>query len=143
MKWALPAPGRRVYMTDHALERYRDRVRPHLEDDVALHRDAYRLVEVCGVLTERAPEWANLQYTDEPNEPDAWLVCGDVAFVLAVDRQRPSRLVALTVITRGGISELARTNRNRRRSQRTHAKRRRNKMDSKLARRTLDVDEAA
>jgi hypothetical protein len=42
--------------------------------------------------------------------------------------------VALTVLTRGSISDEARRNRNRKRSHRTYAKRKRNKMEDRMFR---------
>jgi hypothetical protein len=92
-KWCLRVAGRRAYMTDHAIERYGQRVRPHLQRPDELYADA-----------------------------------------LAEDRQRPGRLVALTVLTRGSISDEARRNRNRKRSHRTYAKRKRNKMEDRMFR---------
>ena len=109
-----------VHMTDHAIARYRERVRPHLDDDLAVYRDAQRLVNVCGMLETETPAWAGCL---DGSEPEMWLVCGDVAFVCALDRRRPGVMVALTVVTRGGISDEARQARNRKRSARTWARR--------------------
>ena len=125
MKFGLRTPaGERVYLTDHALERYGERVRPHLQAPQDLQVDAQRLVKACGVLSEAAPEWANCNWEAEAREPAAWLVCGDVAFVVEVDGK--GRRVALTTITRGGISDQARRERNARRSAKRYARRKRN-----------------
>jgi hypothetical protein len=133
-RWCLRVAGRRAYMTDHAIERYGQRVRPHLQRPDELYADARRLVEVAGVLAEDPPEWVAYEWVGEHMEARGWLVCGDIAMPLAEDRQRPGRLVALTVLTRGSISDEARRNRNRKRSHRTYAKRKRNKMDDRLTR---------
>jgi hypothetical protein len=135
--WPLPVEGRRVWMTLHAVERYRDRVRPHLASYDAVHADAARLTGVCGVLATEAPGWVNGTWEEErqkDTEPRGWLVCGDICMPLADDREKPGKLVALTVLTRGGISDEARTARNRRRSQRTSARRKRNKQGDRLER---------
>jgi hypothetical protein len=133
-KWGLAIDGRRIHMTDHALERYRERVRPHLEDDDAVYKDARRLVDCAGELVEGAPEWVRYGWVGENFDARGWLVCGDIAMPLAEDRQRPGKLVALTVLTRGSISDEARRNRNRKRSHRTYAKRKRNKMEDRMFR---------
>jgi hypothetical protein len=135
--WPLPVDGRRVWMTLHAIERYGDRVRPHLNSYEKIHADAQRLVEVCGLLADGPPAWINGTWEAEremDTEPRGWLVCGDICFPLAEDREKPGKLVALTVLTRGGISDETRLTRNRRRAHRTYAKRKRNKMDSRLTR---------
>jgi hypothetical protein len=135
--WPLPVDGRRVWMTLHAIERYRDRVRPHLNSYDAIAADAARLAGVCGVLADRSPAWVNGTWEAEremDTEPRGWLVCGDICMPLAEDREKPGKLVALTVLTRGGISDETRLTRNRRRAHRTYAKRKRNKMDSRLTR---------
>jgi hypothetical protein len=133
--WPLPVEGRRVFMTLHALERYGERVRPHLSAYAQIHQDAARLVECAGVLSDTAPDWVNESwYRDNDTDPRGWLICGDVCFPLAEDREKRGRLVALTTFTRGGISEAARSARNRRRSLRTNAKRKRNKMEDRMMR---------
>jgi hypothetical protein len=135
--WPLPVDGRRVWMTLHAIERYRDRVRPHLNSYDAIAADAARLAGVCGVLADRSPAWVNGTWEAEremDTEPRGWLVCGDICMPLAEDREKPGKLVALTVLTKGGISDEARLSRNRRRSARTHGKRRRAQMESRLMR---------
>jgi hypothetical protein len=122
VKFALHTPaGERVFLTDHAIARYRERLREHLQTPEQIHADARRLVACCGVIQTAAPEWAN----PEAREADAWLVCGDVAFVLGSDRAR-NRYVALTTVTRGGISDEARRTRNAKRSARSYARRKRN-----------------
>jgi hypothetical protein len=136
-KWPLSIEGRRAHMTLHAIERYRDRVRPHLNSYEKIHADAQRLVEVCGLLADEPPAWINGAWEAEremDTEPRGWLICGDICFPLAEDRERPGRLAALTVLTKGGISDEARLSRNRRRSARTHGKRRRAQMESRLMR---------
>ena len=133
--WPLPLRGGRIYMTRHALERYRERVRPHLDAHADLHRDICRLVRCAGELADEPPAWVNGNWdAEQVIDPRGWVVCGDVCMPLAVDRDRPNRWVALTVLTRGGISDEARASRNRHRATRTRAKRKRNKLDSRLNR---------
>jgi hypothetical protein len=131
-RWGLQCDGRRIYMTDHAVERYRERVRPHLETDGDVYLDAKRLVDCAGEMSDTAPEWVRYEWVGEHMEPRGWLVCGDIAMPVTEDRERPGKLVALTVLTRGSISDESRRERNRRRSARTHGKRRRAQMERKL-----------
>ena len=136
-RWGLRFAGRRAYMTDHAIERWRQRVRPHLDSDEQAHADAVRLVSAVGEFSETPPAWVNGNWARElETEGRGWLVLGDICMPLAEDREKPGRLVALTVLTRGGISDESRKVRNRMRSHRTYAKRKRNKMDSRLTRGT-------
>src|SRR5215218_4992001 len=81
----LPGLGARCAVTDHALERYARRVRPHLEgDEPALLADLLRLVEVCGVTSPLRPDWVREDWTTgEVNESDLWIHCGDIALAVA------------------------------------------------------------
>lgn len=136
-RWRLTVAGRRAYMTDHAVARYRERVRPHLDSDEAAHADARRLVERVGELADEAPAWVNGNWKAElETKACGWVHCGDICMPLADDREKPGtgRLVVLTVLTRGGISDETRASRNKRRASRTRAKRKRNKLDWRLTR---------
>ena len=133
--WPLRVADRRIYMTLHALQRYGERVRPHLASYERMHADCARLVQVAGELSDVPPAWINGHWEREMDaEPRGWLVCGDICMPLAEDREKPGRLVALSTLTRGGISDIARADRNRRRSARTHAKRRRARLEHNLMR---------
>jgi hypothetical protein len=123
--------GLRVAVSHHALERYAERIRPHLAGDRdALFADLARLVAACGSVSHERPAWINDDWTVDTGAARTlfWLDCGDIALPLGAS-VGSERLLATTVLTRGGISDVARRNRNRQRSSRTRgdrmAKRRR------------------
>lgn len=114
----LSTPAGRVFVTDHALERYRERVRPHLEDAEAVWADMRRLARTCGELRATPPEWYREAW-ETAEKPCRWLLCGDIAIVCQREAER-DRLVAVTTIVRGGISDAARAARNRRKAGKRH-----------------------
>ncbi len=123
MPWNLTLPGLelRAAVTPHALERYRQRVRPHIETRSKLHADLLRVVEVCGHTSPLPPDWANWEWEEgSGSDGDLFVHCGDICLVV---RQSPegSRFPAavVTVLTRGGMSDLARAKRNSSRASRT------------------------
>jgi hypothetical protein len=94
-----------VWISDHATERFVQRVRPTLE-----HRDAkFELARLCrefGRLVAR-PVWLS----DRSPDPDFWLAVSDdivVACSVGPPRKWP---VALTVLVRGEVSDRARERR--------------------------------
>lgn len=116
--------GLRVAVSHHALERYAERVRPHLEGDRdALFADLGRLVATCGTVGHERPDWVNDDWTVDTGALRTlfWLDCGDIALPLGETAGR-ERLLATTLLTRGGISDVARRGRNLKRSSRTHGR---------------------
>jgi hypothetical protein len=138
----LPGLGVRCAVTDHALERYAQRVRPHLEGDQdALWADLRRLVEACGTTSPKRPEWVREDWTrGEVRDSDLWVHCGDVALVVGESAGR-CPAVMTTVLCRGGISEIARAGRNKRRSARTYRKGKAKHDARKAPRRSVDLPE--
>jgi hypothetical protein len=117
----LPGHGMTVAVTNHALERYAERVRPHLDGFKRLHADMVRLVAVCGHTSSQAPAWAVPFNGEEPDDVERFYVhCGDIC--LLVKASPPgSRLpgAVVTVFAKGGLGETARAHRNRNRAART------------------------
>jgi hypothetical protein len=141
MTFTLKLPGRRMVaaVTPHALVRYGERVRPHLIDREALHKDLCRVVEVCGSTSAAPPDWSNENWDGDTREDgDLFVHCGDICLVV---RQSPpgSRLpgAVVTVLTRGGMSDVARSKRNSSRAARTW----RNGKKSKMPRRHVQSPE--
>jgi hypothetical protein len=125
---ALPGGGRAA-VSHHALERYAERVRPHLEGHRdLLYADLQRLVAACGTVSPDRPAWINDDWTTETDETRTllWLDCGDIAVPLC-GTTGGERLLATTLLTRGGISDVARRRRNQRRSSRTWGARKGNR----------------
>jgi hypothetical protein len=104
-----------VAVTDHAVARFRERVRPGLG-----LRDAERelLRVLClAVIAERRPSWA-----DSHSEVVAWALLGDgIAFPLVADSA--GELVVVTCVTRGGASEDVVAARRREKAARRHDRR--------------------
>jgi hypothetical protein len=125
----LPGGGRAA-VSHHALQRYAERVRPHLDGDRdALFADLQRVVAACGTVSSHRPAWTNLDWTADVADDLGvlcWLDCGDIALPLC-GTAGGERLLATTLLTRGGISDVARRRRNRRRSSRTWGARKGNR----------------
>jgi hypothetical protein len=81
-----------IDLTAHAIERFRDRVRPGLDLDAA----ADELARLAGVaeVTPLRPEWLN-------GFALLYLVVGDVALPLEPSHDDPERLTATTCLVRG------------------------------------------
>jgi hypothetical protein len=126
----LTLPGElRAAVSHHALQRYAERIRPHLDGDRdALFADLERLVATCGALNPDRPAWVHDDWTVEtgPERALFWLDCGDVVLPLC-GTTGGERLLATTLLTRGGISDVARRGRNLKRSSRTHGRRLKNR----------------
>jgi hypothetical protein len=100
-----------VILTAHAIERYRDRVKPHLTFGEA-SAELRRLLRHATVVSER-PSWSNDRYEDA-----TYVVLSDgIALVVRSDQYAAG--VAVTCLTRAGVSDETRTKRNRRRPRRT------------------------
>jgi hypothetical protein len=99
--------------TTHAVERFRERVRPGLTWDAA-ERELAQLLR-AGEAKPEAPSWlADVQR----QRADLYLIVGDIVFPLAASEVRPGRWLVTTCIARGGLSGVARKRRNDRRRRR-------------------------
>lgn len=89
----LTATTTTIDLTAHAIERFRDRVRPGIELDAA----ADELARLVGhaELTPQRPEWLT-------GFALLYLVAGDVALPLEPALGNPERLVATTCLVRNG-----------------------------------------
>jgi hypothetical protein len=84
----------RWWFTDHAIERYAQRVRPALTRAQARH-ELMRIVE-HGEIAHARPAWLRYHGT-----ADGYLLVADVCFPL---RRRGNRWIALTCLTRGSLT---------------------------------------
>lgn len=83
----------RVQVTEHAIERYQERVRPTLEV-AAAKRELVALVEMAGAPTPEPPAWADYVHP----APDSYLVLSDGVLGLI----RGGRMTS--VIVRGAMA---------------------------------------
>lgn len=102
-----------IHVSDHAVVRYRERVRPGLDHGQACS-DLQRLLE-HGFISSRAPLWLR---TTQAQRSAYYLVVGDIALPLDPCTRDRERLVALTCLTRGGLSDAVRASRNLKRHRR-------------------------
>ncbi len=102
-----------IDLSRHAVCRYRERIRPALEHEDA-HQDLRRLIKL-GQVSTTPPSWLEQRAFQTAA---LYLVVGDVVLPLDPCRRDRSRLVALTCLARGGVSETARRRRNARRRRR-------------------------
>lgn len=99
-----------IIFTTHAIERFRDRVRPGLsfaDAEVELARLA-----PAGQVVSESPDWHARRAAQRAL---CYLVIGDLVLPLKAAHQ-PGRYVATTCIPKGGLSEASRQRRNRHRS---------------------------
>jgi hypothetical protein len=118
--FVLELPGGPVAVTNHALERYGERVRPHLAGLKRLHADMARLVGVCGCVQDDPPAWVKDDWDREGEREGRFVVCGDICLVLQLSPEGsryPSAVV--TVLAKGHMGDVARAKRNSRRAART------------------------
>jgi hypothetical protein len=105
-----------IHLTQHAIERFHERVRPCLTI-AAAEEELARLVTMADVVSE-PPTW---HAERQRRTAAAYLVVGDL--VLPAERLvgQPDVLVAVTCIARGCLSDRARARRNeaRQRGRRT------------------------
>ena len=100
-----------MILSAHAIERYRDRVKPDLTFEEA-NAELRRLLRHATVVSER-PSWSN-----DKHEDATYAVLSD-GIVLVVLSDRYAAGIAVTCLTRGGVGDEARAKRNRRRPRRT------------------------
>ena len=99
-----------INLSDHAIRRFRERVRPAL-DDAGARSELSHLI-AFGEIVGEAPAWLA---ATQRQRASCFLVLGDLAFPLDPDRRNREALCALTCIPRGTISEPARIARSARR----------------------------
>jgi hypothetical protein len=109
---ALPGCGRRAALTDHAYERWAERVnwaapRPQAKLDIE------RLANQNGVFMLKAPDWTAWQDGGRATRTFGFVVCGDVCLVIAHSRENERELVIATIITRGELMPGERARRHR------------------------------
>jgi len=100
-----------MILSSHAIERYRDRVKPHLTFEEA-GDELRRLVRHATISSQR-PSWTN-----DEREDATYAVLSDGIVLVVLSDQYAAR-IAVTCLTRGGVSDEARAKRNRRRPRRT------------------------
>lgn len=115
--------GRRVVLTDHAVERYVDRIRHDWEPEAA-ELDLTALLESVGTV-DGPPEWRARRGPGSDYEDSRfWAYLGDgIAFPLLPDPAGRDYLVAMTCMTKGGMAASARKARSRRQKLRRGARR--------------------
>ena len=104
------SPGS-LSLSEHCRERFRDRLRPSLERE-ASDAELARLVSHASVRPE-PPAWLE-ERQRVANPADLYLLLCDEEIVIPLRRDdgRFPRFIALTCLTKTGISELAREKRN-------------------------------
>lgn len=100
------AVSERIDILDHAVERFIERVRPGLEVTRA-QSELDHLLWLADYVFE-APEW--LASRARQRAP-MYAVIADIVLPLQIGRDRSS-LIAVTCLTRGGLSDPARARRN-------------------------------
>ena len=108
-----------VALTDHAIARYCERVKPALDPQQA-EGELLALMEQGRVISE--PAWR----VDFPST-DCYLELCD-GIVLALSRERKG-YIATTTLTRGGSSSSRREDRNKRKADRRRARRTKRQME--------------
>ncbi len=102
-----------MILSAHAIERYRDRVKPDLTFEEA-SAELRRLLRHATISSQR-PSWSNDEYE---RTYATYAVLSD-GIVLVVLSDQYAAGVAVTCLTRGGVGDEARAKRNRRRPRRT------------------------
>ena len=103
--------GVEIRLSEHAVRRFRERVRPGLDEGQA-RNELSRLV-AFGEMVGEPPEWLA---ATQRQRASCFLVLGDLVLPLDPGRRDREVLCALTCIARGSLSEAARTARSARRS---------------------------
>lgn len=112
MNVRLTAQGRRVTVTEHAIIRYRDRVKPALTVREA-RVDLLRMLVGCATVSAVCPSWKKGKQSRLRDKTDEWWMLGDD---IALAGTYVHGVVVLhTTITRGGISDQAQADRAQRR----------------------------
>jgi hypothetical protein len=107
-----------IHFTQHAIERFHERVRPCLTI-AAAEEELARLVTMADVVSE-PPTWLAER---QRRTAAAYLVVGDLVLPAERLEGKPYVLVAVTCIARGCLSDRARARRNEARQRRRRARR--------------------
>jgi hypothetical protein len=110
-------------VSDHAVERYIERVRPHL----TMQRGRFeleRLVRNEGVILDAPPAWVH-ESDDVDRRADAWVEIGSTGLVCPVYRR-----IVLTIMHPGGMSTTVRERRNERKRKKKAIQRERRAVES-------------
>jgi hypothetical protein len=86
-----------IVLSDHAIERYQERVRPGLDRQAALE-DLRHTLTSAGVWSLEAPDWLDTQHGD------GFVLLGDDV-ALPIQAAPDGALVATTCLTRGGMDD--------------------------------------
>lgn len=122
MEGATQIGQQRIRFTQHALDRFVERVRPAISTRRAALREMRRLAVLSGHVTDAPPVWL-----PHSRPADAWLLVGDdIALPLHVCR---GRLVATSTLVRGCLTAGEREHRNRVAAQRRRVRRVRRRKD--------------
>jgi hypothetical protein len=98
-----------IAATNHAVERYRDRVRPGYSFADA-RRDLLNVAEAAGTISDEAPSWV----VESDLEADRrYMKIGDDICAVLEPTSGADRAVIVTVLFKGGLSPQARARRNR------------------------------
>lgn len=101
----------RIALTEHAIERYVERVKPHLELAEA-RAELERLADMCP-----GPSEPPAHLRERRDDADAFAEIAPGIWLVLLNGR------ALTCLTNAGLSEAARRNRNRRKAEHRRAKR--------------------
>lgn len=114
--------GRRITLTPHAIERYCERLKsvpdPTPAEYIRMASELSRLIAEYGHITKEEPYWIGI-----PPEDVGFIRRANIYVIVSSDICLPTetsgqKLIALTVLTRGSISEARRLKRNQRKSER-------------------------
>ena len=106
-----------IELSRHAVERFRERVRPGLDVDAA--SDELARLAAIGEIHEEAPEWLASR---QRQVASLYLVAGDVVLPLQFRMGEDDCYGAMTCLVRGGLSLEARARRHARRRRRHPAR---------------------
>lgn len=99
---------REIVLSDHAVERYQERVKPAL-DLQAAREDLTRMLRIATVQKE-TPSWGQGESHGQP--VDAWAIISEGVCAPLARRHDGSGYFAITVLTHRGISDESRARRN-------------------------------
>ena len=95
-----------IELSSHAVDRFRERVRPGLDPEAAC--DELARLAAIGELHDEAPAWLAAR---QRQEATAYLVAGDVVLPLQARPNPPDHYGVPTCLVRGGLSFEARARR--------------------------------
>lgn len=107
-------------ITNHAVERYIERVRPALEIGPA-RTEMTRLARDCGIRTTEPPDWVashDIKIQRGQEVPDSYIDIGNTGIVFVLYKN-----TMVTVLTRAGMGSTARQTRNAKKAEQRRIKR--------------------